>query len=176
MIYIKVFEHNQDYENYKNSNDYVTPNVSYVLEDNTIHSEPLDIRNFSVTMSSSGYKTFASEWAFVIPQGLRAFIISEINVEDDCVFQEVNDVIPPKTGVLLMGTPGQEYVLTSTLLPVPKIEGNKLFAVIRPTYVEADQYYGLSGNQFTKISAGTIPANKAIIPAEVVEAGLSLPE
>jgi len=27
-----------------------------------------------------------------------------------------------------------------------------------------------------KVNAGTIPANRAIIPAEIVDAGLSLPE
>jgi len=56
-------------------------------------------------MSSVGYKTFASEWAFVIPQGLRAFVILEINNDKTFLFQEVNTIIPPKTGVLLMGTP-----------------------------------------------------------------------
>ena len=42
---------------------------------------------------------------------------------------------------------------------------NLLFGTTAPTYAAADTYYGLSGNKFVKVNAGTIPAGKALLPA-----------
>ena len=36
------------------------------------------------------------------------------------------------------------------------------------TAVADDEYFGLSGDKFVKVKAGTIPAGKALLPASVV--------
>ena len=40
MKYLKYFEEASEYEAYKNGSDYVTPNVSYVVETKGINYEP----------------------------------------------------------------------------------------------------------------------------------------
>ena len=35
---------------------------------------------------------------------------------------------------------------------------NKLVGTTAPTYVEANEYYGLKGNKFVKVNEGTVPA------------------
>lgn len=45
---------------------------------------------------------------------------------------------------------------------------NKFVGTTAPTYVEDDTYYGLSGNTFKKVNAGTVPAGKALLPASVI--------
>lgn len=41
MKYIKKFQTNADYQTFKNGSDYVTPNVSVIVEDDTIMFNPL---------------------------------------------------------------------------------------------------------------------------------------
>ena len=51
------------------------------------------------------------------------------------------------------------------------LDGNLLYGTTAPTYVAADEYYGLSGNKFVKVNAGTVPAGKALLPATAIPAG-----
>ena len=46
--------------------------------------------------------------------------------------------------------------------------------LFRLTAVEADTYYGLSGNTFKKVNAGTVPAGKALLPASEVSGAREL--
>ena len=39
MKYVKLFEQHADYEVYKNGGDYITPNVSYCVDNNEVHYE-----------------------------------------------------------------------------------------------------------------------------------------
>ena len=39
MKYVKLFEQHADYEAYKNGGDYITPNVSYCVDNNEVHYE-----------------------------------------------------------------------------------------------------------------------------------------
>ena len=43
MKYLKYFKTDVDYKNYFNSNDFVTPNVSYVEDTNIVHYNPYDL-------------------------------------------------------------------------------------------------------------------------------------
>ena len=45
---------------------------------------------------------------------------------------------------------------------------NKLVGTLAPTYVAADEFYGLSGNEFVKVNAGKVPAGKALLSAAEV--------
>ena len=48
------------------------------------------------------------------------------------------------------------------------LSGNKLVGTLAPTYVAAEQYYGLSGANFVKVNAGTVKAGKALLPASAL--------
>lgn len=70
--------------------------------------------------------------------------------------------------MLLMGTPGATVTLNS-VASSNELGDNKLYGTLAPTYVGADEYYGLSGDQFVKVNAGTVKAGKALLPASAVD-------
>jgi hypothetical protein len=72
--------------------------------------------------------------------------------------------------VLLKGT-ASETINIPVVASGTDISGtNKLVGTTTSTDVTADEYYGLSGNQFVKVNAGTVPAGKALLPASLVSA------
>ena len=48
------------------------------------------------------------------------------------------------------------------------LTGNKLEGVTESKSINANEYYGLSGQSFVKVNAGTVSAGKALLPASVV--------
>ena len=73
---------------------------------------------------------------------------------------------------MLMGSANAE--ITINILPAggETLSGNKLQGITSATEVEADQYFGLKGNEFVKVNAGTIAAGKAVLPTSVLPAGV----
>ena len=49
-----------------------------------------------------------------------------------------------------------------------ELDDNLLVGTLAPTIVAANAYYGLSGDTFKKVNAGTVPAGKALLPASEV--------
>lgn len=129
------------------------------------------ISEVSAKLNSSGYATFACsaplDFTDSEGDGYSAWQITAISGET-ITFSQITGTVAAGTGVLLKGTAS-----SSINIPVAAsgsdISGtNKLVGITSATAVTADQYYGLSGNQFMKVNAGTVPAGKALLPASEV--------
>ena len=121
--------------------------------------------------NSEGYATFSSvaQIDLTSTDGFTAWQITGISGET-ITFNKVTSVVPSGTGLLLMGDAGKVAVLTvaDDAVAATQLSGNKLIAVNSATVVTAEQYYGLSGKTFVPVTAGTVPAGKALLPASEV--------
>lgn len=124
----------------------------------------------SVTLNGYGYATFASASALDFLDSEKAsysaWQITGVSGEN-ITFDQIDNHVAAGKGILLKGTPNA--TITLNVLPAggATLSGNKLVGITTATEVSANQYYGLSGNQFKKVNAGTIPAGKALLPASV---------
>ena len=131
----------------------------------------------SVKLNSKGFATYASTYYidFTNPEGYTAWIITGIN-GDDITFEQIpNDTerLDKESGVLLMGEPDATIEISfkesdPQYTLITYFTDNLLKGITTPTPIEAGEYYGLSGDQFVPVNAGTIPADKALLPASVV--------
>jgi hypothetical protein len=125
----------------------------------------------SATLNASGYATYASSFAldFSDDSEYSAWQITGVSGET-ITFSQITGTVAAGTGVLLKGT-ASETINIPVVASGTDISGtNKFFGTTTATAVTADQYYGLSGNQFVKVNAGTVPAGKALLPASLVSA------
>ncbi len=125
----------------------------------------------TVKLNGSGYATFASKSAidFSNASGYTAWAITSIT-GTTIKYQQITGAVAAGTGVFLMGTAGEvitpEYVASGE-----ELEENLLVGITEPITVAANEYYGLSGDNFKKVSAGAnIPAGKALLNASDVAA------
>lgn len=81
----------------------------------------------TVTIGSTGWATFSASQNYDLPDGLKAYYVKSYS-GGRAIVQEISD-IPNNTGVLLEGTPGTEYTLTSKATATA-VEGNMLVANI----------------------------------------------
>ena len=123
----------------------------------------------TVRLNTYGYATYCSKYPLDFTDaeanGYSAWAITGVEGEN-ITFSQITGAVPGGTGVLLKGTAGTTVQLVSAASnsePENLLEGT-----LAPTYVEANQWYGLSGNTFKKINAGTVPAHKAMLPASAV--------
>ena len=124
----------------------------------------------STKLNSYGYATFCSEYPLDFSQssGYTAWTVNSIT-GNTITFDQVTSSVKGGVGVLLKGTAGTTVTLSSVASSdVPEI--NLLKGTTAPTFVEDDDYYGLSGNAFVPVNAGTVPAGKALLPATAVPA------
>lgn len=124
----------------------------------------------SAKLNGSGYATFCSHYPldFTTTEGYTAWQITDIDGEN-ITFSKIEGPIKGGQGILLKGTAGETVTLTSVDSDNEMSE-NLLFGTTAPTYITADTYYGLSGNKFVRVNAGTVPAGKALLPASVIPA------
>ena len=125
-------------------------------------------KKLAVTLNGNGLATFSSTCAIDYSQAedFTAWVISSIT-ENTIHLTQVTGAVPAGTGVLLYGTAG------TTVYPTVAASGsapaaNLLTGITTATSVNANAYYGLSGNAFVKVNAGKIPAGKALLPASYV--------
>ena len=128
-------------------------------------------KELPITLNASGYATFASTSAidFSDDSEFSAWAITSANKTTGVInFSQITGAVPAGTGVLLKGTAYQTIypVLATTSATAPA--GNLLVGFTEATAVESDQYYGLKGDTFKKVNAGTVPAGKALLPASQV--------
>ena len=127
----------------------------------------------SVTLNASGYATFACthplDFTDAETNGYSAWQITGIS-GTDITFQQITGAVAAGTGVLLKGTASSSIEIPYATSAGDVLSGNKLEGVTAPKSVNGDEYYGLKGNEFVKVNAGTVPAGKAILPASVVNA------
>ena len=126
----------------------------------------------TVKFNANGFATFSSvaKIDLSVEKKFSAWEVTEINGEA-ITFNEVTSVVPANTGLLIKRN-AQETdafaVLTVTDADATALADNLLVGCAEPKEIEADQYYGLSGNQFVRLTAGTVPAGKAILPAALI--------
>ena len=116
-------------------------------------------------LNAEGYATFSSvaKIDLNVEKDFSAWQITSIN-GTTITFEEVTSVAPASTGLLLKGTADNVAVLTVTDADETTLLDNKLIGITTPTQVEAGSYYGLKGNTFVPVNAGTVPAGKALLP------------
>ncbi|MBR4131027.1 MAG: chitobiase/beta-hexosaminidase C-terminal domain-containing protein [Bacteroidaceae bacterium] len=141
------------------------PVYLYVKDGETTPSE-------SISLNGSGYATYCSQNAldFTNADGFTAWAVT--GVEGTTInFSQLTGKAPSGTGMLLMGTAGNTVTVPSATGKDNQPD-NLLVGFTEETAVEADLYYGLKGDTFKKVNAGNVPAGKALLPAEVVVAGV----
>ena len=131
----------------------------------------------TVTLNKYGYATYCS----VNPidcsalTGCTAWRVSDID-GTTITFTKITEKIKGGQGILLYnkdadGVNTSEATITfadgSTAFTAAE---NNLVGTTAPQYVTAGQYYGLKGNAFVPVNAGTVPAGKALLPAGAIPA------
>lgn len=125
----------------------------------------------SVTLNAYGYATFATtntlDFLDADDADYSAWQIT--NVTNSAInFGQITSTVKAGTGILLKGTPNA--TITLNILPVggATLGDNKLEGITTATDIAADTYFGLSGNKFVKVNAGTVKAGKALLPANEI--------
>ena len=125
----------------------------------------------SVNLNGSGYATFATTTAldFIDAEkaSFSAWQITGVS-GSTITFEQITSHLRAGAGILLKGTANATINLNILPFSGGALSGNKLVGITTATTVDADTYYGLSGNQFKKVNAGTVPAGKALLPASEV--------
>ena len=145
-------------------------NTGYITANGAVRIWDVKVTYDPIRLNSSGYATYAglTPIDYSDDSKFSAWAITEIS-GGAIKFSKITGSVPAGTGVLLMGTAGQAVepvVAASGTAPTT----NLLTGVTTATTVTADQYYGLSGDTFKKVNAGTVPAGRALLPASKVTA------
>ncbi len=122
------------------------------------------------TLNSDGYASYCSEYPLDFSDyesaGYSAWQVTGVSGET-ITFAQVTGTVKGGTGLILKGEPNETVTLHSAA-STTTLDNNLLVGTIVDTYAETDQYYGLSGNEFVKVNAGTVPAGKALLPASLI--------
>ena len=123
----------------------------------------------TATLNGSGYATFCSEYPldFSGVTDFSAWQITGISSSNEITFEQVTGSVKGGTGLFLKGEAGATVTIPSADSS-NELTGNKLVGTLAPSYFAENQIYGLAGNTFKKNSAGSIRANKAYIPANLI--------
>lgn len=121
-------------------------------------------------LNAYGYATFCSQYPLDFSDwetaGYSAWQITDID-ESAITFSQIKGKIKGGQGILLKGTASTTVTITSDDSDT-ELSDNLLEGTLAPTVVVANEYFGLSGNKFLRVNAGTVPAGKALLPASVV--------
>ncbi len=147
-----------------------TGSKRFFLDEISLSSEAL----FNVTLNSKGYASYANvsplDFTDAESDGYSAWEITNIS-GSTITFNQITEAIKGGQGVLLKGT-------ASATVQIPSVDSeteltsNLLTGTTAPSYVDADKYYGLSGETFKKMNAGTVKANKAVIDASLISSSV----
>ena len=124
----------------------------------------------SITLNSNGYATFCSEYPLDFSDyataDYSAWTVTGVS-GTTISFARVTGSVAGGTGLLLKGESGATITLNTTN-STNEVESNRLYGTLAPEYINANAFYGLSGNKFVRVNAGTVPAHKALLPAILV--------
>ena len=119
------------------------------------------------TLNAQGYATFASTNAVNFDDTeITAWAVTAVS-GSTITFAQVIGNIAAETGLLLKGAAGAT-ISPETVASGNTPAGNRLVGIVEDTPVNAYEYYGLSGQNFVKVKAGTVKAGRALLPASVV--------
>ncbi|MBR6187533.1 MAG: hypothetical protein IKQ59_01030 [Prevotella sp.] len=125
----------------------------------------------STTLNSKGYATYCSEYPLDFSDyetaDYSAWQITNIDKDNKIRFEQITGSIKGGIGILLKGEANTTVTLTSAN-STNTLGSNLFVGTTAPTYVAANDYYGLSGDTFVKVNAGKVPAGKALLPASEV--------
>ena len=127
----------------------------------------------TVNVSSAGYASFSATQNYDLPDGLEAYIVSDVN-ETTATMTQVNE-IPACTGVILKGAE-DEYTLTSKETTSVDVSSNMLKANIAdynlPTGGTGKYNYILTSGGFVPTTgSGILGAGKAFLQCNVAPGG-----
>jgi hypothetical protein len=125
----------------------------------------------SVTTAESGFTTLVSTETldFTNVDGLAAYIATSVNNTENTITLKQIGVVPANTPVVLKGEPSTTYVIKTTATAATSPKENLLRgSATKDLELEANTAYILAGGKFHKNNAGTQPAGKAYLPADVV--------
>ena len=129
----------------------------------------------SVKLNAYGFATFASPNALDFldaeDASFSAWQVTGIT-DSDVNFGQISSTIKAGTGILLKGTPDE--TINVNVLPTGGANistTNKLEGITVATAVDDGTYFGLKGNVFKKVNAGTVPAGKALLPVSAIAVG-----
>ena len=123
----------------------------------------------TITLNASGYATFASTSPVDLDETADCTAWAITAIEGTSItFTQVEGVVAAGTGLLLKGAAGATITPEYSTSAGSPVTGNLLEAIVTPTDIVADQYYGLSGKTFVKVNAGQVPAGKALLPASAL--------
>ena len=142
---------------------------------------------FTVKLNGYGYATFCSTYPLDFSNATdhTAWVVRGVS-GTTIQFEQVPGTIVGKQGLLLMGEPGAtisvKIATESDYFPVNRLVGFTAPAKVGYNVIPGDEqytpsnpatrkFYGLSGNTFVKVNAGTVPAGKALLPESYVETG-----
>ena len=163
---------------YEINSSYQEAGTIYTLKVTSAHNTQITAINVTVDkgtttipakLNASGYATFCSEYpvTFSGTEDFSAWQITDISSSNEITFERVTGGVKGGTGLLLKGTANADINITSA--DSDNELGTNLFVgTLVPTYAAANKYYGLSGANFVKVNAGTVPAGKALLDAECV--------
>ena len=123
----------------------------------------------SATLNASGYATYASTSAldFSDDSEYTAWQITSVS-GNTITFSQITGSVAAGTGVLLQGAASSTISIPAAASGSDISSTNKLVGITTDTEVNDDEYYGLKGNEFVKVNAGTVPAGKALLPVNAI--------
>jgi len=129
----------------------------------------ISINLVKATLNASGYATLSSNHAldFSDDSEYSAWQITSVS-GTAITFAKITGTVAEGTGILLKGTASASINIPVVASGTDISSTNKLVGITAATAIEADKYYGLSGNKFVKVNAGTVPAGKALLPASLI--------
>ena len=128
-------------------------------------------KSFDAKLNSAGYATFAAPAPldFSDDSEYSAWQITAANSSTGkLTFSQITGKVEAGTGVLLKGTASAKIYIPVAASGSDISSTNLLEGITAATAVAVDTYYGLSGDTFKKVNAGTVPAGKALLPASEV--------
>lgn len=143
-----------------------TITVTYVSETQT------------VTLNTYGYATYACpgplDFTDSETDGYSAWQITDVNSSTGAItFTQITDAVKAGTGVLLKGTASSSINIPVVASGTDISGTNKLVGITTAKDVTTNQYFGLKGDKFVPVNAGTVPAGKALLPYIAKEVGVN---
>lgn len=127
------------------------------------------VTNVKVQLNDKGFATYASDNTLDFLNADASFSAWQVTgVSGSTIqFEQIESTVASGKGIMLMGSANAE--ITINILPAggSTLSTNKLVGITEATEVAADTYFGLKGNEFVKVNAGTIAAGKAVLPASL---------
>lgn len=123
-----------------------------------------------VVLNAYGFATFASTEALDFSDfetaGYTAWQATSTDGET-IKFEQIKTAVAAGTGILLSGEAGAAIELNVANEGEDLTGTNLLVGFTEATEVADGEYFGLSGDEFVKVKAGTVPAGKALLRASV---------